>query len=388
MSILISFAVVFFSTPLLRKLAVGYNILDVPDHRKPHQVAVPLLGGVAIYAGIATGLLINQASFYMFSGLLLGGTLILLVGVMDDIFGVSSRIRLTVQVIAAFTIIAFGYRIDFLPDTVLGNAGEIVLTLIWIIGITNAVNYMDGLDGLAAGMIAVISHCFAIIAFFSGQYQISTLSWILAAVCIGFIPYNLRREKIFLGDAGSTFIGFTLAGIAVIGHWASDNVIRLSVPILLLGVPIFDMVFTTIMRIKEKKVSTIVEWFDYAGKDHFHHRLIDLGLRSRSAVIFIYFITVVLGISAIIISQTDDTLLGILAILQGIIIFGAIGVLMIVGARRRSGWDLSYKEGRDEQATPAKAAFLKPFNNGDPDNTPESGDIVPLDDITSTGQSG
>ncbi len=339
MYIVTSFIIVFLSVPLIRKLAVDHQILDFPDRRKPHKNAVPLLGGVAIYAGVVSGLILDPASFHLFSGLLLGGTLILIVGIIDDIYGLSSRIRLIVQLIAAFAIIGFGSRIDFLPNTLFGNAGEVILTLIWIIGITNAVNYLDGLDGLAVGTTAISATFFAIIGYFTGQHEICTVSWILTVVCVAYIPYNVKRNKIFLGDAGSTFIGFTLASIAVIGNWASDNVIRLSVPILILGVPIFDMVFTTIMRIKEGKVHSISEWINYTGKDHFHHRLIDLGLRTRGSVLFIYFITAALGISAVLISRTEDTIIGIMAIFQGIIIFGAIGVLMIVGAKRRSGWD-------------------------------------------------
>ncbi len=340
MAIITSFIIVFISVPLIRRFAVCRQILDFPDRRKPHKNAVPLLGGVAIYAGVISGIILDPASFQMFSGLLLGGSLILIVGVMDDIYGLSSRIRLIAQIAAAFAIIGFGSRIDFLPNTVLGNAGEIILTLLWIIGITNAVNYLDGLDGLAVGTTAISANFFAIIGFFTGQFEICTVSWILTVVCVAYIPFNVTRDKIFLGDAGSTFIGFTLASIAVIGHWAGDNVVRLSVPVLILGVPIFDMIFTTIMRIKEGNIHSVTEWLDYAGKDHFHHRLIDLGLRSRGSVIFIYFITAVLGISALLISRTEDTFVGIIAIFQGVIIFGAIGVLMIIGAKRRSGWNL------------------------------------------------
>jgi UDP-GlcNAc:undecaprenyl-phosphate GlcNAc-1-phosphate transferase len=334
---------VVLATPLIRRFALVYNILDLPDHRKPHQQAVPLLGGIAVYFGVVSGLFFNPSLFHLFSGVLMGGSLILIAGVIDDMKGLSSRIRLAVQLIAASIVITSGYRIDFLPNTLLGSVGEVALTLIWIIGITNAVNYLDGLDGLAAGIAAISAHCFGIIAALSGQYHLCVFSHVLSAVCLAFIPFNLKNNKIFLGDAGSTFIGFTLASVALIGHWASDNVLKLSVPILILGVPIFDMVFTTIMRIKERKIHTIIEWLDYAGKDHFHHRLIDIGLRARSSVLFIYFIAIVLGISAIIVSQADETFIGLMAILQGIIIFGTIGVLMIVGARRRSGWDLTDK---------------------------------------------
>lgn len=153
------------------------------------------------------------------------------------------------------------------------------------------------------------------------------------ASCLGFLPRNFKKSKIFLGDAGSTFIGFTLAGIAIIGNWAEDNIVRLTVPILILGVPIFDMVFTTIMRIKEKKISTIIEWLKYGGKDHFHHRLIDLGLHPQRALLFIYFINLSFGISAIMVSN-EKVIVGLLSILQASIIFAGIAVLMLIGKKR------------------------------------------------------
>ena len=241
-------------------------------------------------------------------------------------------------------IIGFGEHISFLPNNLWGYSGEVILTLIWIVGITNALNFLDGIDGLAAGFTAISALGFSVISYLTNQPELGLVALVLAAGCIGFLPYNFKQAKIFLGDAGSTFIGFTLAGIAVLGDWASDSVIRLTIPILILGVPIFDMIFTTIMRIKEKKISTPLEWLNYTGKDHFHHRLVDLGLRPMSAVFFIYFVTVALGINAIIISYAKETFAGILAILQASIIFGAIAVLMVVGKRRRSGWNIPDKK--------------------------------------------
>ena len=339
--VLLSFLVVFFSTYLFRKLALKFNILDVPDQRKAHQSSVPLLGGIAIYAGVLSGLLFNVSDFRYFPVIVMGGTIILIIGVIDDIRGLSARIRLIGQLIAALIIISFAERISFLPNNVWGDAGEVIITVIWIIGITNALNYLDGIDGLAAGTTAISALFFSSVSFLTNQPFIALASLILMAGCLGFLPHNLKRSKIFLGDAGSTFIGFILACIAVVGDWASDNVLRLTIPILILGVPIFDMVFTTIMRIKERKIRNLAEWLNYAGKDHFHHRLIDLGLRPKGAMFFIYFVTIVLGISAIIISHAKVTSVGILAIVQASVIFGAIAVLMVIGARRRSGWHIS-----------------------------------------------
>jgi UDP-GlcNAc:undecaprenyl-phosphate GlcNAc-1-phosphate transferase len=332
--------VVFVSTPLVRKLALQFHILDIPDLRKPHTHATPLLGGVAIYLGVLLGLSFDFVSFHYLSGILIGGSIILLIGVLDDINGLSVKIRLVGQLAASLAVVFSGYRIEILPDNFIGYSGEVMITVIWIIGITNAINYLDGIDGLAAGTSAVSALSFASIGFLTGQYSIAMISIILMACCFGFLPHNFRKEKIFLGDAGSTFLGFTLASIAVIGYWASDNVIKLTVPILILGVPIFDMTFTTIMRIKEKKIHSLTEWLAYAGKDHFHHRLIDLGLSRKQSLLLIIFITGALGINSIIVSNARNTFDGLLAIIQASIIFCVIGVLMVIGAKRRNGWDI------------------------------------------------
>ena len=220
--------------------------------------------------------------------------------------------------------------------TLRGDAGEIILTLIWVIGITNAFNYLDGIDGLAAGIAAISALFFSIICHQTNQVGLGLASIVLAASCLGFLPHNFKKAKIFLGSAGSTFIGFTLAAIAIMGTWAEDNIVKLAVPILVLGVPIFDMVFTTVTRIKDRKVSTIVEWLKYAGKDHFHHHLIDLGLHPVETILFIYFVEISFCISAIMVSN-EKAIIGALSIFHASIIFAGIAVLMVIGKRKRKG---------------------------------------------------
>lgn len=340
---LFSFLTAYFSTPLFKKLALKFNILDTPDHRKIHKEPTPLLGGLAIYISVILGLVFNFLNLGFLSGIVIGATIILIIGLIDDIRGLSAQARLIGQTIAALIMISFGIRFSFLPNNLWGNTGEIILTLIWTIGITNALNYLDGIDGLAAGIAAISAFFFSIISYQSNQPGVGLIGLILIASCLGFFPHNFKKAKIFLGDAGSTFIGFTLAGIAIIGNWAEDNVIKLVIPILILGVPIFDMVFTTIMRIKEEKISTLTEWLKYGGKDHFHHRLVDLGLHPKGAMIFICFINVSFGISAIMVNN-EKAIVGFWAILQASIIFAGIAVLMVVGKRRRSGWHVLDKE--------------------------------------------
>ena len=326
------FLIVFLIAPLFRKLAIRFNILDIPNHRKVHKESTPLLGGLAVYVGVIFGLLLNLADLRLFSGLLIGSTIILIIGLIDDMKGLSAKFRLIAQFIAALIIIGSGVRFSFLPNNSWGDAGEVILTLIWVIGITNALNYLDGIDGLAAGIASIITLFFSIICFQTSQIGLALANMAIAASCLGFLPHNFMKAKIFLGSAGSTFIGFAIAGMAVMGEWAEDNVVKLAVPILILGVPIFDMVLTTIMRIKEEKISTIKEWLKYAGKDHFHHRLIDLGLHPTEAAFFIYCVSISFGIGAITVSN-EEAVVGILSIMQAFIIFTVIAILMVVGNR-------------------------------------------------------
>jgi len=334
---LVSFLVTYLSTPLFRKLATGLKILDLPGPRKIHKSATPLLGGVAIYLGLLSGFLLSLKNLYSLTAILIGATVVMIIGLVDDIIGLSATFRLVCQLIIALIISIFVVRISFLPSSLWGDIGEIIITVIWIVGLTNAYNCLDGLDGLAAGSAVINLFCFAVILYNTKQYSLVILAIILMGACLGFIPYNFKRAKIFLGDAGSTFIGFTLASIALLGNWAEDNIVKITIPVLILGVPIFDMVFTTIMRIKEVKVKTFMEWLQYGGKDHFHHYLVDLGLRPLGAVVFIYFITLSLGISAIIVGN-DQAIEAFLTLSQATIIFGVIAVLMVAGKKRHSGW--------------------------------------------------
>ena len=334
---LFSFLVAYSATPLMRKLAVELRILDLPSRRKIHKRATPLLGGMVIYLGFISGLLFDLKGFYLFLPILIGATLILIVGLIHDIKGLSAQFRLFCQLLAALILIGSGMRISFLPAGLWGDIGEIVLTLLWLIGVTNAFNYLDGMDGLAAGSAAVNLFCFAFILYISKQPVLGRIAVLLAAACLGFLPYNIKRAKIFLGDAGSMFLGFSLAGIALIGNWAQDNIVKISIPVLILGVPIFDMIFTTIMRIREAKIKTLLEWLQYGGKDHFHHYLVDLGMQPLGAVVFIYFVTLSLGISAIMVSN-DQAIEAFLTLTQASIIFGIIAALIVVGKRHRSGW--------------------------------------------------
>lgn len=337
LTFIIPFLVTYFSTPLVRNIAVRFKILDLPEDRKVHKVATPLLGGIAIYLGVFIGVLFSLSNLRPFLPILIGGVFILILGLIDDIIKLNAQLRLVCQSLIALAVIRMGVRVSFLPVGFWGDILEVVVTVLWIVGVTNAYNYLDGLNGLAAGSVVINLFCFTIILYKTGQYPLALMSIIVVAACLGFLPYNFKKAKIFLGETGSTFLGFSLACIAVVGNWAGDNIVKLSIPILILGVPIFDMIFTTGMRVKEGKIKTLLEWLEYGGKDHFHHYLVDLGLQTFSAVIFIYFITLSLGLSAIMVSN-DLAMEAFLTLSQASIIFGIIATLIVVGKKRRSGW--------------------------------------------------
>lgn len=318
-------------TPLAIRFSFVLNWLDIPDQRKAHAYPTPVLGGLAIIGAFGAALLINFDFSLQMKGVGIGGFLIWLVGVFDDRFAIPAKVKLLVQVIAVAVLIYTGVHVTFLPNTWWGFTGEIILTAVWIIGITNAVNFLDGLDGLAAGMSAIIAFFLALVAVQSGQIYFSYVAIALFASCLAFLPYNFRRGKnaaIFLGDNGATFLGFTLAATAVMGDWAENNMAALVIPILLLGVPIFDMTLTTIMRFKNGQVRTLGEWLAFTGRDHFHHRLVMLGISRYMATWLILSIVAILGISAVALKQARG-LDAMLLLVQMAMIFGLICFFMI-----------------------------------------------------------
>jgi len=245
------------------------------------------MGGAAIYLGFILVMVLARDILHFslgLKGVTIGATIVFITGALDDMWGLTARVRLVAQLLAAATLIKFGLVVSFLPETWWGDAAEILFTVFWVIGITNAVNFLDGVDGLAGGSSTINALFFGLVALQTDQPFMMLLSIALVGACLGFMPFNFRRTKpamIFMGDAGSDFLGFTLAGIGILGDWGSVNLVGLTVPILILGVPIFDTTLTTVVRIRTGQVRTFGEWIHYTGRDHFHHRLSDLGIGTR-----------------------------------------------------------------------------------------------------------
>jgi UDP-GlcNAc:undecaprenyl-phosphate GlcNAc-1-phosphate transferase len=328
-----SFLLAFLLTEFIRRIATKLKILDLPNDRKIHKEPIPLLGGLAIYISYVATIFLNFNFSIELKGVIIGGTIILVIGLVDDIKHLPATWKLVGQLVASSTLILFGVKLSFLPNNWWGNAGEVILTIIWIVGITNAVNFFDGLDGLAAGLAVVCSLSFFIVAQMTGQPYLGYLTIALAGSSLGFLKFNFKPASIFLGDAGSTFLGFTLASIAIMGGWAEkDPKVALSLPILVLSVFIFDMIYITVARIFNGVVRNLKEWIEYTGKDHLHHRLLTLGFSEKQTVFLIYLIAACLGISGINLRAAKDIRI-YFEFLQVLFIFIIIVVLMIAGRK-------------------------------------------------------
>jgi len=330
--LLIAFFVSSLLTPIASYISKRFSVLDIPTKRKMHDVPIPRLGGLAVYFGVLVTLVRNFVWTKELIGLLSGATLIYLMGVVEDVRGLSARTRLWGQIAASAIVIYSGICVSFFQHTSSMHLIDMLLTTVWLVGITNAINFLDGIDGLAVGMGTVCSLLFVLIAWPERQGQLAYAAAALAGACLGFIPYNWHKAKIFLGDAGATFIGFMLAGLAVMGSWASHHpIVDLSSPVLILGIPIFDMVYTTLSRIRRRDVRSFKQWLEYTGKDHFHHRLIHLGMTVRQAVWFILLVNLALGLNALNIRYTASLFGSLLLVSQAFVLFIIIVVLMLLG---------------------------------------------------------
>jgi UDP-GlcNAc:undecaprenyl-phosphate GlcNAc-1-phosphate transferase len=290
-------------TPLMVHLAHQWGLVDHPSDRKIHAHPTPRLGGVAVYLGFLGSVLLNSILPDWMIATLAAGSLLLIVGVIDDIWELPAASKLVAQLVAAGIVIATGKILTLFPVGPMGDVANVILTLFWIVGITNAFNFFDGMDGLATGLAILIAGFMGAVAFETNQPGLGWLAIAIIGAGVGFLPYNFRGRKpavIFLGDGGATFLGFTLACLAVEGNWADHSpIVSFSNPLLIFGVLIYDMIHISIERVATGKVRSIKEWLDYVGKDHLHHRL-ERALGSRQAsVAMICLMTICLGLAAL-----------------------------------------------------------------------------------------
>lgn len=333
--LIVSSLIAFGLTPLVIRLAHAFDVLDVPASRKVHSAPTPLLGGLAIYAAFTTAILANSILDRQVSAILIGGSLLVIVGILDDILNVPAIVKLVAQLVAAAIVIGSGVAITLFPRFWFGNFVDAILTIIWLLGITNAMNFFDGMDGLAIGLSIVSASFLGLFAFLSFQPFLGWFSAALVGSCLGFLPFNFRRKGpalVFLGDAGSTFLGFTLAALAVKGEWAENNIVDIGAPVLIFWVFIYDMTYITVSRILTGKVRSFRDWIAYVGRDHLHHRLASLLGSKRQAVFLVFLFAVCTGLAAIALVHAS-TMEAVILILQAVVIVIIFSILEHAGNR-------------------------------------------------------
>lgn len=302
------------STPLVKKLAIKWGVVDQPDHRKVHTRIMPRMGGLAIFIAFVVSFYIYVPKNKESIGILIGGAIIALTGMIDDKYQISPKMKMLGQLIAALVVIWCGLKVDFINLPFNGQVYfqwlSIPITIFWLVGVTNAVNLIDGLDGLAAGVSGVAVSAIMVMSILMGNTLALILSVILLGCVIGFLFFNFHPAKIFMGDTGALFLGFNLAVLSILG-FKQLTLIAFLVPILILGVPLSDTFYAIIRRIVNKKP------ISQPDKNHLHHCILSMGFSHRNTVIIIYGVSALFAVSAVIFSQS--TLWGA-AILIGLVL--------------------------------------------------------------------
>ncbi|MCR4437110.1 MAG: MraY family glycosyltransferase [Clostridiales bacterium] len=334
----LAFIVAFSATPVAKKLSFKVGAVDIPkDGRRMHKKPIARLGGVAIVSGFlitilfyVIGYFVDREGFFtpdkQLLGLIGGSAIIVALGIVDDIKSLDAKIKLVFQVLAAMVVVLSGTRIvnftnPFSPEGIsfLSDYISYPLTVFWIVGITNAINLIDGLDGLAAGVSSIASLSLFFVSLITGDFDTAFITAALAGSSLGFLPYNFNPAKIFMGDTGATFLGFTLGVISIQGMIKSYAALAIAIPILVLGLPLFDTLFAIIRRVVKRK--PIMQ----ADRGHLHHKLMDMGLSQKQSVGVMYVTSSVLGLCAIVLADKGA--------LSAIILIIAVSAFVIAGTR-------------------------------------------------------
>ena len=341
----------YFFTPPVKNFAHKVGAIDVPkDARRMHKKPIPRLGGLAIYGGFLCSILIFGQLDETMLCVLLGAAIIVALGIFDDVLALGAKLKFVVQIVAAAIPVCIGdlqiglfTNLNPLSDTPFVHLGILAVpaTIIWIVGITNAVNLIDGLDGLAVGVSSIAAITMLAVALLTGNMPIATTMAALAGACIGFMPYNLNPAKIFMGDTGSTFLGYMLATVSIMGLFKFYAVISFAVPFLILGLPIFDTANAIIRRVAAGRSPMSPD------RGHVHHKLIDMGFNQKQAVAILYAISATLGLTAVVLTSSGEVkaIVLLLAVLVAIL----VGAGIIYGAEHWSKHAPENKEDKDDE---------------------------------------
>lgn len=341
----------YFFTPPVKNFAHKVGAIDVPkDARRMHKKPIPRLGGLAIYGGFLCSILIFGQLDETMLCVLLGAAIIVALGIFDDVLALGAKLKFVVQIVAAAIPVCIGNlqiglftNLNPLSDTPFVHLGILAVpaTIIWIVGITNAVNLIDGLDGLAVGVSSIAAITMLAVALLTGNMPIAITMAALAGACIGFMPYNLNPAKIFMGDTGSTFLGYMLATVSIMGLFKFYAVISFAVPFLILGLPIFDTANAIIRRVAAGRSPMSPD------RGHVHHKLIDMGFNQKQAVAILYAISATLGLTAVVLTSSGEVkaIVLLLAVLAAIL----VGACIIYGAEHWSKHAPENKEDKDDE---------------------------------------
>lgn len=326
-SLLIAFVLSFATTPLAKRVAYVIGAVDIPrDGRRMHKKPIPRCGGLAIIFGFMASVLCFGPPTRSLAATMIGAGVIAIMGVVDDCKNLNAKLKFVIQIIAALIVVYGGdLKIEVMtnPNVFSGNPYIVfpwwlsgILSVLWVVFITNAVNFIDGLDGLAVGVSAIMSVSLVFIAMRAGEYSVAVMGTALMGACLGFLPFNFNPARIFMGDTGSTFLGIMLAAMSIQGVFKSYAIISFAVPLLILGLPLFDAIFAMLRRIlKGQNPMT-------ADRGHLHHRLIDMGFSTKRSVFILYAISGVLGITAVLLAEKGTFMaLGLLVAVLVFIVF-------------------------------------------------------------------
>jgi UDP-GlcNAc:undecaprenyl-phosphate GlcNAc-1-phosphate transferase len=302
----IAFAITLLTTPLAKRLAYKFHAVDYPRARGMNKEPVPLMGGLAIVLGFIGALIgispfVSELLTKQMAGFLVGAIIIVLVGMLDDVYELSAKFKLIVQIIVAVIVVCTGTKLDFImwPMWQYIKPFSGLITIVWIVGIINAVNLIDGLDGLAAGVTAIAATSLAILCAISGSTLATVLTAALAGAALGFLPRNFSPAELYMGDTGSTFLGYVLAVCSCIGVFKSYAILSIVLALLSMALPIFDTAFAMIRRAANHRPIMSPD------RGHLHHRLIDAGYSNKQAVIILYGISLGSSLIAVLIALSD-----------------------------------------------------------------------------------
>ena len=315
-----------FSVPAARSLGLRMSIMDQPDAlRKVHTVPTPRMGGVAIFLSTLAAAFFLRGVFNELGSILVGATLVSFLGFWDDRFSLGAGVKLMGQLMAVGLLLATGVTVRLFPLRIL----DFVVTALWVVGITNAMNLLDNMDGLSAGIAAIAAAHFSLLCALSGQYLVGALAVAVMAACIGFLFYNWNPATIFMGDSGSLFLGFSLAALAIKLRFPGNvSFVTWMIPLLVLGVPILDTTLVTVSRLRRG-----LNPLTTPGTDHISHRLTYAGFTRREAVFLLYLAAFVLGLLAIFVTRAS--------VIEGYtigVLVAAVGLVLLWRFERAPFW--------------------------------------------------